>query len=77
MEYLDKLMILGIVLHAFYLMENNAELPLIVASCLVVMIFYVYGHYAKDFCSHPIDGKKWHAMLHIMSSIGHHMVVLK
>jgi hypothetical protein len=74
--YLDKMMILGIVVHALYLMENNAELPMILGSCLVVMILYFYGWYAGEFCFHPNDGDTWHMMLHLMSSFGHHLVVL-
>ena len=73
---LDKLMILGIVLHAIYLMENNYEVPMIVGSCLVVMIFYFYGWWTGDFCFHPTDGDRWHAMLHLVSSFGHHLVVI-
>jgi len=69
-------MILGIVLHALYLMEDNAELPMIVGSCLVVMFLYFYGWYSGDLCFHPIDGDKWHACLHVVSSFGHHLVVL-
>lgn len=68
-------MILGIVFHAIYLMENNAELPMILASCFVVIIFYFYGWYTGTLC-YGIDGEKWHACLHLMSSFGHHLVVL-
>ena len=61
-------MILGIVLHALYLMENNAELPMIVASCLIVMC-------TGEFCF-GIEGDRWHVMLHLISSFGHHLVIL-
>ena len=72
---LDKLMILGIVLHALYLMENNAELPMIVASCLIFMILYFYGWCTGEFCF-GIEGDRWHVMLHLISSFGHHLVIL-
>ena len=72
---LDKLMILGIVLHAFYLMENNAELPMIIASLIIVMILYFYGWVVNEYCF-GIEGDKWHAMLHLVSSFGHHLVVI-
>ena len=68
-------MILGIVLHAFYLMENNAELPMIIASLIIVMILYFYGWVVNDFCF-GIEGDRWHAMLHLVSSFGHHLVVI-
>ena len=68
-------MILGIVLHALYLMKNNAELPMIVASCFVVCVLYFYGWYAGEFCF-GIEGDRWHVMLHLISSFGHHVVVL-
>ena len=72
---LDKLMILGIVVHALYLMEDNAELPMIVASLIVVMILYFYGWYVGEYCFDSMEGDKWHACLHVVSSIGHHLVV--
>ena len=69
-------MILGIVLHAIYLMKNNAELPMIVASCFVVCVLYFYGWCTGEFCYDEVDGDKWHVMLHLISSFGHHVVVL-
>lgn len=68
-------MILGIVLHALYLMENNAELPMILACWFVVCVLYFYGWYVGEFCFGP-EGETWHACLHLLSSFGHHLVIL-
>ena len=68
-------MILGIVIHGLYLIQKP-ELPLIMATFIVVLILYGYGYWTKDLCFHPVDGDKYHALLHVVSSIGHHLVVL-
>jgi hypothetical protein len=72
--YLDKLMILGIVLYGGSLLKYNAELPLILATFIIACILYGYGYCVNDYCFHPVDGESWHACLHVVSCIGHLLI---
>ena len=73
--YLDKLMILGITLHGIYVMyqKPSDEFPLILATFIIVCI--LYGDITQELCFGS-EGDRYHAILHIISSIGHHLILL-
>ena len=48
-------------------------------GCVLAFFFvvwvYVYGFFTQSFCFDPLYGDRYHALLHIVSSIGHHMII--
>jgi len=84
---LDKLAIYSIVCYGFWSLYNlNLESNmgsylwrgLILSTfCFCIWIYY-YGYTEKQFCFHPNKktSNHYHALLHMVGSIGHHMIIL-
>jgi len=87
---LDKMAIIAVVVYGGYvffqkcLLNEFANLQqyilvlLIVMSFLATIFLYVYGFYYNKYCF--TDDKNvanaYHSLLHLISSFGHHMIVL-
>ena len=79
---LDKISILAIVSYGGYMLyhkttfENQLNVLVIVISFLCCIFFFIYGYYVKDYCYNPNKyiGDNYHCMLHIISSVGHHLI---
>lgn len=82
---LDKIPVTGIVTYGGYkYAQNLPNASHIIYGMCPVMTFmataylYVYGYMCGEYCYHP-DAKwstRYHALLHVISSIGHHTILL-
>ena len=46
-----------------------------VLTFLFVVWVYLYGFFTQSFCFDPLYGNRYHALMHIVVSIGHHLVI--
>lgn len=84
---LDKLAICAIVIyggsivwatfHTVQLFTNwhIVLLLIIVLTFYMTIHLYVYGYLTNQYC-YSKDGNYWHSILHLISSIGHHAILL-
>lgn len=80
---LDKFFILAIVFYGGYMIYNkttsdNQIYFLIVLIGFISCIFlFCYGYYVEDYCFNPDKyvGEKYHTILHIISSVIHHLII--
>ena len=83
---LDKLVIAAIVIYGgkmLYEKQNqpNSNIMLgiaIIITFLFVVWVYYYGHYCKKYCfdMDPNISNKWHVIMHLVGSFGHHLIIL-
>lgn len=82
--YIDKLAVLLVTFYGgyiFYLKFNN--IPLFILSCIILTflltnyLFY-YGYFTDSLCYDKdiYIGKLYHSILHLIASIGHHIILL-
>jgi len=82
-KIIDKTFIICIVLYGSYILyrkanENNSyNIMLILMLFFIVVILYYYGNYAGEYCFHNdiYIANTYHSILHLICSIGHHMIV--
>lgn len=80
MSILDKMMVFAVVTYGGYKMYQKwtwiKGLP-ILATFLVTVVLFFYGYWCSVFCYHPDKSLAdfYHGLLHIISSIGHHLII--
>jgi len=80
---LDKVFILAIVSYGGYVLYNKTTIDnqiyvlLSVITFVLCVFLFCYGYCIGDYCYHPDRhiGDVYHSMLHIISSIGHHIII--
>jgi hypothetical protein len=81
---LDKCSIISIVLYGAYLFFNkfNNE-KMLISSCIIttfllVIYFYYYGYFIKHYCFNKNKniGTLYHCLIHIITCIGHHLIII-
>jgi hypothetical protein len=81
---LDKIVISCVVLYGAYRLINKISpetqiftIFLIVLTFLSNIILYLYGYYSNQFCFHPQKyiADQYHYYLHVLGSIGHHLIM--
>ena len=81
---LDKIIIGCVVLYGAYRITSKISpethiftISLIVLTFLSNIILYLYGYYSNQFCFHPQKyiADQYHYYLHVLSSIGHHLIM--
>jgi hypothetical protein len=83
MNYIDKVFILAIVLHGFNRVSqrfkdtNKVLLYGSIATFLSTILLFYAGYYFGIWCYDKDEQKRmfWHSFLHVLSSVGHHMIV--
>jgi len=80
---LDKIPILGVVLYGGYLFwkklgSKSYLKALIPVTFLTVVFLYGYGYLTASYCFNKDKeiAELYHALLHIVSSIGHHLIMI-
>ena len=86
---IDKLSVLLVVSYGFYIFVNKCCNKTFVIKdyiCAVSVIFlflltiylYCYGYICKEFCfcQETIAQEYYHAFLHFMASLGHHIIII-
>ena len=81
---IDKIVISCVVLYGAYRLINKITpetqiftIFLIVLTFLSNVILYPYGYYSNQFCFHPQKyiADQYHYYLHVLGSIGHHLIM--
>ena len=81
---IDKFVITCVVLYGAYRLINKISpetqiftLFLIVLTFLSNILLYLYGYYSNQFCFHPQKyiADQYHYYLHVLGSIGHHLIM--
>jgi hypothetical protein len=78
----DKIFIVGIVYHGGELLykktnqENQLYVGCITSSFLITIFLFYYGYCTNNYCYHPDKriGDNYHCAVHIITSLGHHMI---
>lgn len=78
---LDKLFIFSIIIYGAWKLSKkwSSVKSWQLAVCILTFLFcvwiYLYGFFTKSYCFDPLYGKLYHALMHLVSSIGHHMII--
>jgi len=81
---IDKFIIGSVVIYGGYVLwnksdeTNNMIITIIVVAFLFCVWVYVYGYKKKQFCfnSEKCIADKYHCLMHIIASIGHHLIII-
>lgn len=77
---IDQFAILSVVSYGgyrFFTKSGNKFLRFTVyLFFLLTVLFYCYGKMVNQYCFHPNqrEADLWHGLLHVLSSIGHHLI---
>ena len=73
----DKVAILFVVSYGAYLFlfKNPFQQFVIFLTFLFTIIFFFFGYLIDSFCYGP-HGETYHAALHFISSLGHHLLLI-
>jgi hypothetical protein len=80
---IDKMAVLSIILYGSCVLYNKINIKkwinclTIIITFIICIYLYVYGFFIKDycFCNKTHIAKKYHFIMHIISSIGHHFII--
>lgn len=80
---IDKISIFSVFLYGSYQLsrkissEKTPLIMLIVASFLATIYLFFYGYWFQNYCFHEDKqiGDQYHALLHLIGSIGHHLII--
>lgn len=80
---IDKCSILAVVFYGAYMLYNKRSkermwlLVLSILSFFATLFLFFYGYTTNQYCYHPDNtiGDKYHGLLHIISSFGHHCIM--
>lgn len=79
---IDKLFILFIVGYGGHQLYQKINTNKLLSLCIIVafigcIFLYYYGYCTNNYCYHPeINiGNKYHCLIHLLTSIAHHMIV--
>jgi hypothetical protein len=64
--------------YTLYNNKNNAFVKGLTGVCFLLTIYlYNYGQHINNYCFHPeyCVSNNYHILLHLISSIGHHLIV--
>lgn len=81
---IDKLAILPVVIYGGYLlfqkmcMKHATICFLIILTFLLVIYLYIYGYMHRLYCfsEDKSVGDAYHSILHLLSSVGHHLIII-
>jgi hypothetical protein len=80
---IDKIVIAGIVLYGGYMLYKKSDKSIsinifIIITFLACVFLYIYGCFTNNYCFHPdaIVANNYHALMHIVGSIGHNLIIL-
>lgn len=81
--FLDQFFVLSIVFYGFIVIFekrhfiNLYQLYIILLCFFLTIFLFYYGYLTGEYCYDPIqeNGEYYHAFLHIISSLGHHIII--
>ena len=83
LNIVDKISIFSIFLYGSYQMSQKFSVDkypmslLILATFLATLYLYFYGYWFQKYCFHenPQTSNQYHALLHLVGSIGHQLIL--
>jgi hypothetical protein len=80
---IDKIAILSIILYGSYVLYNKINInkwinySIIIITFMVCIYLYIYGFIVNDYCfnNEKNIAENYHFIMHIISSIGHHLII--
>ena len=80
---IDKVCIFAVVSYGAYTLYNKKSkermwlLVLSILSFFATLFLFFYGYTTNQYCYHPDNtvGDKYHGLLHMISSFGHHCII--
>jgi len=87
LNIIDKISIFSIFLYGSYQLSQkiskpittaySAQILLIFATFLATIYLYFYGYWFHKYCFHenPQIGDQYHSLVHLIGSIGHHLII--
>lgn len=80
---IDKVILVTIGIYGAYVFYNKITVDewitgvIVVMTCLTCIVFYFYGYAVKNYCFHNelCVAQMYHAIMHIVGSIGHHLAI--
>jgi aminopeptidase-like protein len=84
---IDKVFVLAVVLYGGYMLyvktayhthtHTHIMSGVILLTFFSCLILFCYGYLVNDYCYHPDKnvGNMFHGILHIISSLGHHLII--
>jgi len=79
---IDKLSLVSVVFYGGYMFISKRpsliKSVLIVSTFLTVIYLYSYGYYTHKYCFHEDKNTRqlYHPLMHLISSLGHHLIIL-
>ena len=79
---IDKVSLIAVVLYGGYMCIYKKlsliKSILIVSTFVSVIYLYTYGYYTNSLCFHEdqLTGRLYHSFMHLISSLGHHIIML-
>lgn len=84
---LDKIPVYSIILYGGYLLYKKFDITsirnllligVIVSTFLITVYFYIYGYSTNQYCydNDKKVGNLYHAIMHIICSLGHNLIIL-
>lgn len=85
---LDKVAICGVVSYGLYMLNDKADFNTSTQSILIsftigftflsVIYLFIYGRYINNYCFNPDTciSNYFHCLIHLISSFGHHLIIL-
>jgi hypothetical protein len=81
---LDKIGIFLVVSYGIYVLHSKYDInkffivSIIFILFLLTMFLYIYGYFTKQFCFHNqlSIGNKYHSLLHCISSLAQHLIII-
>ena len=79
---IDKISIVTVVSYGGYMFISKR--PSLIKTIPIVLMFlgviyiYMYGYYTNSFCFHEdkLTSRTYHLLMHLISSVGHHIIML-
>ena len=64
--------------HSYYGYVGRIYIIATISTFVFCIWVFYYGYMTKSLCYHPnkLTGNSYHALLHLIGSIGHHMIIL-
>jgi hypothetical protein len=84
---IDKIFVYSIIFYGGYILYNKykdcndlnlLKIALVIVTFLLVVFLYAYGYLTDDYSFHPNPDvcQMYHCWLHVISSIGHHFIII-
>jgi len=80
---LDQCVMFSVVFYGAYVFYTNilkyslVRVSLIISTFLLTLFLFIYGYFTNSYCFDKDEyvGEKYHALLHFISSFGHHLII--